>query len=277
MTEINELSHTLEIASHDTIKACCAAFYASDWASVLLGESHHPGGLELTERLGNKLQLRPEVHLLDVASGRGASALFLAERFGCHVTGVDYTPQLVASVKDRAAMAGLSHLVCFERADAEELPFEDQSFDAILCECSFCTFSSKPKAAAEFARLLRPGGRLGLSDLTRSGSLPQELNTLFTWVACIADARPLQDYIEMISNAGLKVTDTENHDRALADMVQEIRHKLFGAELLHNLGKLDLPQKLDLDFDEAGCLARLTAEAVNSGVLGYALLLAVKP
>ena len=74
-----------------TVKQCCAAAYDSDVARILLGDSFHPGGTKLTERLGRILRVTPQTRVLDVAAGRGASAIFLAERFGCEVVGVDYS------------------------------------------------------------------------------------------------------------------------------------------------------------------------------------------
>jgi SAM-dependent methyltransferase len=63
---------------------------------------------------------------------------------------------------------GLSSRVRFIVGAAETLPFPSESFDAPLCECAFCTFSDKERAASEFARILRPGGLVGMSDLTRT-------------------------------------------------------------------------------------------------------------
>src|SRR5215831_17596434 len=77
------------------VKQCCAHLYESDFAKLLLGDSFHPGGFKLTERLGQLLWLGANSRLLDVASGRGTSAMFLAERFGCEVIGVDYGRQNV--------------------------------------------------------------------------------------------------------------------------------------------------------------------------------------
>lgn len=108
---------------------------------MLLGDLFPPGGLRVTERVGLLLNLAPGNHVLDVASGRGASALFLAERFGCHVVGIDYSGQNVADTSELAAAKELSSLVRFERGDAEGLTFPDESFDAIICECAFCTLS----------------------------------------------------------------------------------------------------------------------------------------
>src|SRR5260370_12884247 len=75
----------------ETLKQCCAKLYESDLAKILLGDSFHPGGLQLTERVGSLLHLPPEIHVLDAASGKGTTALFLAERFVCQVAGIPYS------------------------------------------------------------------------------------------------------------------------------------------------------------------------------------------
>ena len=258
-----------ELQSPETIKGCCVALYESDWATLLLGDSYHPGRLQLTERLGTMLDLQPGHIVLDVASGLGTSAIYLAQRFGCQVVGVDFSGQIVEKASANAAEAGISQLVQFKQGDAERLPFEDGSFDALICECAFCTFPSKPQAASQFARVLRPGGRIGLSDLTRSAPLPPELDTLMAWVACIADAQPINEYESILTEAGFSMDQVEIHDEALAELIHEIRGKLFVAELMANLKRLDIPEWMD--FDEAGRLAKITAETVNQGKLGYAL------
>lgn len=258
-----------ELQSPETLKACCVALYESDWATLLLGDSYHPGRLQLTERLGSMLDLQPGHLVLDVASGLGTSAIYLAQRFGCQVVGVDFSRQIVEQANANAAEAGISQLVQFKQGDAERLPFEDGSFDALICECAFCTFPSKAQAASQFARVLRPGGRIGLSDLTRSGPLPPELDTLMAWVACIADAQPIEEYMSILTVAGFSMDQVEIHDEALAELIHEIRGKLLVAELMANLKRLDIPEWIE--FDEAGRLAKITAETVNQGKLGYAL------
>jgi SAM-dependent methyltransferase len=258
-----------ELQPNETIKACCVALYDSDWAALLLGDSYHPGKLELTHRLGELLALGPGDRVLDVASGVGTSAMYLAQKFGCQVVGVDFAEQNVHQANTDAAEAGLSDLIQFKIGDAEELPFADNEFDALICECAFCTFPSKPQAARQFARVLRPGGRIGLSDLTRSGPLPTELDSLLAWVACIADAQPIEDYVSILSEAGFSMNQVEIYDDALAELIHEIRGKLLVAELMSNLNKLQVPDWIDMN--EAGRLAQLTAETVNQGLLGYAL------
>lgn len=257
------------------IKSCCAMLYQSDWARLLLGDSFHPGGLALTHRLGVLLDLQPGRRVLDVAAGPGSSALFLAQQFGCEVIGLDYSAGLVAQATARAKAAGLSHRVRFQQGDAEQLRFAANSFDALICECAFCTFPHKTAAAREFARVLRPGGRVGLSDLTRTGdALPPALEGLLAWLACIADARPVAEYTTCFEEAGLQVEQVEPHNAALSKMVREIQARLLGAEILVKLKKLDLP---GVDLEQAKMMARAAVEAVQQGQLGYVLLVATRP
>lgn len=260
-----------ELQSDETIKACCVALYDSDWAALLLGDSYHPGKLALTERVGELLGLGPGDKVLDVASGVGTSAIFLAQTFRCQVVGVDFSQQNVERANANAAKAGISDLAQFKVGDAEQLPFDENEFEALICECAFCTFPSKPEAAHQFARVLHPRGRIGISDLTRSGPLPSELDSLLAWVACIADAQPVETYISILAEAGFAMNQVEIHDGALAELIHEIRGKLLIAELMSNFNKLDLPDWIEMN--EAGRLAQLTAETVNQGLLGYALLL----
>lgn len=261
------------MSSQDTVKQCCARLYESDFAKMLLGDSFHPGGLKLTERLGTLLGLTVQSRVLDIASGKGASALFLAECFGCEVLGIDYSEQNVEQANAAATAKGLDKRVSFRVGDAERLPVADSSFDVIICECAFCTFPDKPTAANEFSRVLRNGGGIGLSDLTRGSVLPKELDGLLAWIACIADAQPVDSYIQYLRAAGFRIEHTESHDEALLEMVNQVRMKLLGAEIMVGLKKLDLP---GVDFATAKQLAQAALSAIQQGSLGYAIISAAK-
>ena len=258
------------LQSNDELKTCCAALYENDWATMMLGDSFHPGGLALTERLGQLLELQPGHRVLDAAAGRGTSAIFLAQTFGCEVVGVDYGAEAVQEATVEATAQGVSHLVSFSQGDAEALRFAAASFDAVICECAFCTFPAKATAAQEFARVLRPGGRVGLSDLTRVGTLPPELEGLLAWVACIADAQPIAAYVTYLEQAGLSVEQIEPRNEALTEMVRAAQGRLLGLELMIKLGKLTLPA--GIDFEQAKAIARAASQAVKEEKLGYALL-----
>ena len=253
------------------IKQCCATFYGSDLARMLLGDSFHPGGVRLTQRIGELLGLTPTAHVLDVAAGPGTSALHLAKSFGCCVTGIDLSEANISAARAAADAQGLSQLAQFELADAERLPFPDASFDAIVCECAFCTFPGKDIAAAEFARVLKMGGGVGISDLTRTAAPLPELEGLLAWIACIGDALPVQEYASILTHAGLSVEKTEMHDEALGEMVRGVQSRLLGVEIASGLGKLDIP---GLDLSAAKQFASAAAEAIRGGKLGYTILIA---
>ena len=201
----------------------------------------------------------------------GASALFLAQRFGCQAVGIDYSQDSVNAANEEAAATGLAHLVHFQQADAEDLPFAADQFQAVFCECAFCTFPNKTAAAAEFKRVLAPGGQLGLSDLIRQGELPPELHTVLAWIACIADALPAEGYRTFLETASLHVSTVEHHPEALQQLIHDIRGKLVDAELLVRLNQLELPLA---DLAQAKALARTAANSIQSGDLTYAILLA---
>ena len=261
-------------SSAEATKACCADLYASDWARVLLGESLHPGGLALTERLGVLLGLDADCRVLDLAAGRGTSALHLARAFGCQVLGVDYGGRNVALAIDAAREQGFAERVQFMQADAEQLTaLADDSFDVVVCECAYCTFPNKRAAATEIARVLRQGGRFGLSDLVRNGDLPPELDGLVAWIACVADAQPVASYVADLEAVGLTVSAIEAHDEALTELINHVRRRLLAAGLVIKIQQVELP---GIDLQVATRVARSAVAAVRAGALGYTLLTATR-
>jgi arsenite methyltransferase len=255
------------------IKQCCARLYESEIVSRLLGESFHPGGAVLTERLGQLLGLTPQSRVLDAASGKGSSALFIAQRFGCAVVGVDLSTQNVAHANAEADRLGLAGRVSFSVGDAERLPLDDAAVDAVICECAFCTFPDKHAAANEFARVLKPGGRIGLSDITRARGPARELTDLMAWVACLADACPVDAYAARLHDAGFIDVAVENHDDVLLEMIRSIGSRLFAADVLRGLRKIDLE---GIDLVAANRMTRQALIAVGEKRLGYALVCAAK-
>lgn len=254
-------------------KSCCAAAYSGDVVSLVLGESYHPGGLTLTRSLLGHLGLAPGGRVLDVASGPGATALLIAAEHPVEVDGVDLSESNVARGAEAALRGGLAARLRFHLGDAERLPFEDATFDAVVCECAFCTFPDKATAAAELARVLRPGGRLGITDVTIAPpGLTGELAGLAGWVACLADARPLEEYSSILATAGLRTVHTERHDPALARMVEQIDARLQALGMM----RPSMPALAGVDFERAAELTGQAAAAVREGIAGYAMLVAVR-
>ncbi len=258
----------------DEIKQCCARLYESEIVARLLGESFHPGGAQLTERLGQWLGLTSESCVLDAASGKGTSALVLAQRFGCSVIGVDLSARNVEFAAAEAERAGLAERVRFTVGDAEHLPLDTASVDALICECAFCTFPDKPRATQEFARVLKPGGRVGLSDITRAPGPPGELADLMAWIACLADARPAVSYAAWLTDAGFTSVTVESHDHLLLEMIRRIGGRLLATEVLAGLNAIELE---GVNLTEAKRLTSQALAAANQNRLGYAIVCATKP
>jgi arsenite methyltransferase len=256
------------------IKSCCAAAYGQDAVALVLGESYHPGGLALTRRLAEALGLRQGDRVADVAAGPGVTACALANKYNVSVDGVDLGESTVERAHAAAEKAGLLGKVRFHLGDAERLPLPDNTFDALVCECAFCTFPDKATAAAEFARVLRPGGRVGITDVAVADTgLPEELTTLAAWVACIADARPVREYTGILADAGLRTMRTEAHDDALARMIDQIEARLG----VLRMTAADRLAEAGVDVDAVLRYTVLARQAVTSGLLGYTLLVAEKP
>lgn len=254
-------------ASAEALKSCCAAVYSSEAARLLLGDSFHPGGAPLTAHLARALRVGPGATVVDVATGRGTSALQLARETGCDVVGVDLSAANLAAATRAAESAGLAARARFVRGDAEALPLPDACADGVLCECALCTFPDKAAAAREFARVLRPGARLALADVTALRSqLPSELSSLSAWVACLGDARSLAEIADLLTAAGLEVEVAERHDEALAELLERVEVRLRAARAV--LGQ----------WTEAGLrLVASARDALGRGALGYAVVIARRP
>jgi ubiquinone/menaquinone biosynthesis C-methylase UbiE len=127
------------------------------------------------EQLAEACDLLCDEHVLDVAAGNGNATLAAARR-GCIVTSTDYVAALLERGEDRARAERLN--VTFQVADAEALPFQNASFDAVLSTFGVMFTPDQAKAASELARVCRPGGRIGLANWTPEGFVGQMFKTL---------------------------------------------------------------------------------------------------
>lgn len=258
----------------ETVKACCAAGYSTDLVSVLLGDSYHPGGLDLTRHLLERVGLAAGQRLVDVASGRGATALVAAAEYGARVEGVDLSAANVARAGGAVAAAGLGDRARFTVGDAEAVPLPDGCADVVVCECALCTFPDKPTAMAEMARILVPGGVLGITDVAADRDrLPAELTGLTAWIACVADARPAAEYAALARSQGLRPRAVESHTPALVRMIDQIEARL---EVLRMTARPRLAE-LGVDLTRVAPVVAAVRRAVGDGTLDYVLMVAEKP
>ncbi|RYF43555.1 MAG: class I SAM-dependent methyltransferase [Comamonadaceae bacterium] len=139
------------------------------------------------EQLAETCDLRWDERVLDVAAGNGNATLAAARR-GCVVTSTDYVASLLDRGAERARAERLD--VAFQPADAESLPFQDASFDAVLSTFGVMFTPDHAKAAAEMARVCRPGGRIAMANWTPEGFIGQLFKTLGKHLPPPADVQP---------------------------------------------------------------------------------------
>jgi ubiquinone/menaquinone biosynthesis C-methylase UbiE len=151
-----------------------AAWVSGDYAVV--GTTLQIVGEELCEAL----DLRPGCKVLDVAAGNGNASLAAARRW-CEVVSTDYVSALLDRGRERALAERLA--IEFRTADAESLPFEQGSFDAVVSTFGVMFTPHQERAAAEMVRVCRPGGKIGLANWTPEGFIGQVFKTLGKYVA----------------------------------------------------------------------------------------------
>ena len=258
-------------AGPDELKACCANAYAGEAARWLLGERFHPGGAGLTSRLVEALRVGPGQLVVDVASGSCANTLQVAREAGCEVIGVDLSAESVEAAERAAERSQLADRARFVAGDAEALPLADGIADGVLCECALCTFPDKRAAASEIARVLKPGGRLALSDMVAEREpLPAELRTLEAWVSCFADARPLEEVEDLLADAGLEPELVERHDGALEALLDRVDARLRAVRMIRQ----GAPTPLVENVERGLSLVAAARGALADGALGYGVVVA---
>jgi ubiquinone/menaquinone biosynthesis C-methylase UbiE len=213
-----------------------AAWASGDYAEIgtrlqIVGES-----------LCEALDLRAGSRVLDVAAGNGNASLAAARRF-CQVVASDYVPTLLERASERARADRLQ--IEFRAADAEKLPFADGSFDAVLSTFGVMFTPDQERAAAELARVCRPGGKIGLANWTPESFIGQLFKTLGKYLPPPAGVKSPALWGTQVRLAELFADKVESIDAQRCDYVFRYRspahwlevfrtwygplHKAFGA------------------------------------------------
>lgn len=150
--------------------------------SMIAWNTVYPG-----ELLCEAVELRAGQKVLDVATGSGNAALSAARR-GCEATGIDYVPALIEHARERAVAERVP--ARFEVGDCEEIPFPDNSFDAVLSVYGSIFAPDADKAAAELLRVCRPGGKVGMANWTPAGFWGQAFGLIGKYIPPPPGVRP---------------------------------------------------------------------------------------
>jgi arsenite methyltransferase len=219
--------------------------------------------------------LQPGQTVLDLGSGGGIDCFLAAKAVGPNgcVIGVDMTAEMLEKARANQAKLGIQN-VDFRLGEIEHLPVADGSVDIIISNCVVNLSPDKAQVFREAYRVLKPGGRIAISDLATEGPLPQIVRaSLSAWAGCVAGALDVQDYRAVLEASGF----TDVHitpvylDKALAeDMVKQIAPqetgKTRGRKLFFNDGTgfqvIELGEDVDLGdkpLDKTIFSAKITA------------------
>ena len=135
-------------------------------------DQFHTRGLAATTELANLAGITADMSVLDVGSGIGGPARFLAASYGCRVTGIDLSEPFVDAARYLTRRTGQSEQVSFHTASALELPFEGRRFDAVLLQHVAMNISERARLYREIERVLKPCGRFATFDVVANGSEP---------------------------------------------------------------------------------------------------------
>jgi arsenite methyltransferase len=156
-------------------------------------------------------ELKPGETVLDLGSGGGIDVLLSARRVGPtgKAYGLDMTDEMLALANDNKSKSGIAN-VEFLKGEIESIPLPDSSVDVIISNCVINLSADKDKVLREAFRVLKPGGRLAVSDVvTRGEMLPEIRQSVLAWVGCIAGALEENEYRSKLAAAGFQQIDLE--------------------------------------------------------------------
>jgi ubiquinone/menaquinone biosynthesis C-methylase UbiE len=164
----------------------------------------HPGGLKATKKLEDTLQINSKTKVLDIACGKGSTAFYLAEKYGCSVVGIDISEKLIQEAKDTCKKKRLNNKVKFQVGNAMDLPFDDNQFDVAISQGILVFVDDKTKTINEASRVLKNGGKAGWIELSwkkepNEDFLDKVFNVLRAY--CLTNARTYEGWKKIFQRA----------------------------------------------------------------------------
>ena len=168
-------------------------------------------------------ELHPGEVVLDLGSGGGIDVLLSARRVGPtgKAYGLDMTDEMLELARQNQAKAGVANAE-FLRGEMEDIPLPDNSVDVIISNCVVNLSTDKDKVLREAFRVLKPGGRVAISDLVTVGELPEAVRqNLSAWASCVAGALDEKEYVQKLTAAGFQNAEVEMYRSFTADGAEE--------------------------------------------------------
>lgn len=184
-------------------------------------DQDHFGGLEAVDVLAEKAGIGADTSVLDVCSGVGGPARYLADRYGCRVTGLDVTASRHATAERLTRLVGLGDRVDFRCANALDMPFADAGFDVVIGQEAWAHVPDKPRLIAECARVAKPGGRIAFTDIVRRASLTPDASERLRREMTFLALETIDGYADLLSRAGCEVVESEDLGALWAEILRE--------------------------------------------------------
>ncbi len=192
-----------------------------EWTRLVALDQFHSRGLEASKELAGVLGAKAEDAVLDLGSGLGGPARFLAATVGCHVTGIELTGEYVDISNYLTERVGLSDKVTFVQGDAAKLPFEDESFDHAWTLHVSMNIEDKEGFYRGVHRVLKSGGHFAVYDFTRGDNAPVIYPTFWSPVpelSFLASASETSDLLKAVGFTEIQIED--DTEQALASLVR---------------------------------------------------------
>jgi len=177
----------------------------------------HGRGLEATGEIAAMLDVMPGEHLLDIGSGIGGPARYLAHRLGCQVTGIDLTAEFCEVARHLTRLLGMDSRVRFEQGDALSMPFPDNAFDGAYSMNVSMNIADKARLYREIRRVLKPGGWLMLSELAQGPGGPMDFPTPWADSAETSFLATLEETRHGLEAAGFVIVQVRETAEAAKD------------------------------------------------------------
>ena len=266
----------MEGADNNNVKSCCANFYENDLVAGFFGDSFHPGGEQLTIHLGKTLGISKDHRVLDIACGSGTSAIALAKKFGCKVVGIDLSEKNLDKARKRANDERLEELLDFKISDAKKIDFPDGTFDFVICECALCIFPDTNTAVNEMFRVLKGGGKVGITDVVVENELPEALKNIVSMVLCIAGAKSIEGYKGILKEGGLTSIEYEDHSDTIKELMEKAKKLVLGWDILNKIADSDINKIFDITPEKAKELIEVGFSELEKGTFGYGMFIGSK-
>lgn len=168
-------------------------------------DQDHFGGLEANDILIAAAGFRKGQRILDVCSGMGGPARYLAHRAGCEVVGLDFTESRHLGAQRLTKLTKLDHLVSHRHGNALDMPFANASFDGAMGQEAWCHVPEKPRLIAECARVVKAGGVIAFTDILRTDKLSDAEMARLREEMTFPTLESLDGYATLLRNSGCSI------------------------------------------------------------------------